>query len=284
MPDRNTIKIRRGFIDLPAAQIHFRHAGEGGRRPLVLIHASPASSRTLEPLLQAFASDRRVIAPDTLGNGDSTGPIEDGADISFFAETCMAALTQIGIGEFDLYGTHTGGSIAMEIAIAYPERVKGLILDGLGLYEPDFQTELLERYAPALKLDHQGMYLSWIWHFVRDTYMFWPWYRLDKEHRRPLGLPSPRVLHDKVVDVLKAAETYHHPYRAAMRNDKRARLPLLKVPTLAACAQDDMLARYFDEMAQLTPGGKAVLTKGIATPDALHDTVQAFRAFLDANA
>lgn len=277
------MRIGRGFVELPDAQIHFRRAGRGGRRPLVMIHASPTSSRTLEPLIRALATDREVIAPDTLGNGDSTGPIQDGADIGFFAATHVAALDALGIDEFDLYGTHTGGSIAMEIAIANPGRVKRLILDGLGLYESEFQAELVERYAPALSLDHQGMYLAWIWHFVRDTYTFWPWYRLDKDHRRPLGLPAPRLLHDKVVDVLKAAETYHHPYRAAMRNDKRARLKLLKVPTLAACARDDMLAKYYDEMVRLTPGGLGALTDGVATPEALAATANTFRQFLDSN-
>lgn len=273
------MRIRRAFIDLPDAQIHYRSAGEGGARPLVLIHASPASSKGLEPLITAFAQDRMVLAPDTLGNGDSTGPIADGSPISFFADTCLAALDALGIDRFDLYGTHTGGSVALDMAIRHPGRIGGLILDGLGLYPPDQQAELLRRYAPALELDHQGMYMMWIWHFVRDTFMFWPWYRLDRDHRRPLGLPTARQLHGKIVEVMKAAETYHHPYRAAIAYDKRGRLPLLTVPTLATCARDDMLHIYFDEMARLTPGGRSAWTDGITTPDALAATVKVFRDF-----
>ena len=275
------LDVRRGFVDLDGGQIHYRTAGEGGTRPLVMIHASPGSSKGLEPLLRAMAADRRVIAPDTLGNGDSSGEIEDGAEIQFFAGVALDALTRLGLQRFDLYGTHTGGSIAAEIAIAAPDRVGRLILDGLGLYPPELQRELLDRYAPEMKPDHQGMHLAWTWHFVRDTYLFWPWYRQDHEHRRPLGLPPARTLHEKVVEVLKAIETYHHPYRAAFRYDKRARLPLLRVPTLAACSRDDMLAQWHDEFTALIPGAKAALTDGIASPEALARTAERFRGFLD---
>jgi pimeloyl-ACP methyl ester carboxylesterase len=275
------VTVRRGFIDIEGGEIHFRTAGEGGRRPLVMIHASPASSKALEPLIREMAMDRRVVAPDTLGNGDSSGRIPESTDIPFFAAAALEALTRIGLGAFDLYGTHTGGSIAAEIAISAPDRVGRLVLDGLGLYPPELQQELLERYAPAMAPDQQGMYLAWTWHFVRDTYLFWPWYRLDVEHRRPLGLPPARALHEKLVEVLKAIETYHHSYRAAFRYDKRGRLPLLLVPTLAACARDDMLARWHDEFAALIPGAESVLTEGIATPDARARTAARFRAFLD---
>jgi pimeloyl-ACP methyl ester carboxylesterase len=246
-----------------------------------MIHASPGSSKGLEPLLWAMAADRWVIAPDTLGNGDSAGDIPDGADISFFAGTTLEALTRLGLERFDVYGSHTGGSIAAEIAIAAPDRVGRIILDGIGLYSPELQRELLERYAPEVKPDHQGMYLAWTWHFVRDTYLFWPWYRLDPEHRRPLGLPPARTLHEKVVEVLKAIETYHHSYRAAFRYDKRGRLPLLRVPTLAACSRDDMLAQWHDEFTELIPGAEAALTDGIASPEMLERTAAQFRAFLD---
>lgn len=273
--------VRRGFVDIDGGQIHYRTCGREGRRPLVMIHASPASSKTLEPLIVAMGADRRVIAPDTLGNGDSAGDIPEGADIAFFAAKALEAIDGLGLDRFDLYGTHTGGSIAAEIAIREPERVKHLILDGIGLYDPELQQELLERYAPAVTPDHQGMYLAWVWHFVRDTYLFWPWYRLDAEHRRALGLPPARVLHEKVLEVLKSVETYHHSYRAAFRYDKRERFRLIRVPTLAACARSDMLVRWHDEFAALIPNSEKALTDGIGSPEAVIRTCEVFRAFLD---
>jgi pimeloyl-ACP methyl ester carboxylesterase len=274
--------VRRGFADVPGGQVHYREVGRGLDRPLVLIHASPGSSLMLAPLLAALGRDRHAIATDTAGNGDSVVELPEAPDIGTFARHHLAALTALGIERFDLYGTHTGASIAAEIALAAPGRVRRLILDGVGMYTAEEQAEMLARYAPEMRPDLQAQHLMWAWHFVRDTYVFWPWYRTDVAHRRPLGLPSAEVLHEKVVEVLKALTSYHKSYRAAIAYDKRARFPLLRVPTLATCARTDMLARMFDEFAALIPHADRALTPGTATAEALAETVATFSRFLDA--
>ncbi|WP_137176992.1 alpha/beta fold hydrolase [Roseomonas sp. AR75] len=274
--------LRRGFVDVPGGQVHVRETGRGLGRPLVLIHASPGSSLMLAPLIEAFGQTRQVIAPDTAGNGDSAVALPEAPDIDVFAATHLAALDALHVERFDLYGTHTGASIAAEICLRAPGRVRRLILDGVGLYTAEEQAEMLARYAPAMQPDLQAQYLMWAWHFVRDTYVFWPWYATDAAHRRPLGLPGAEALHEKLVEVLKALTTYHKSYRAAFAYDKRARFPLLRVKTLAACARTDMLARMFEEFAALVPSAERTLTPGIATPEALAETVALFSRFLDA--
>jgi pimeloyl-ACP methyl ester carboxylesterase len=273
-----SVSIKRGFADVEGGQIHYRQAGEGGA-PLVLIHASPGSAKSLEPLMAAFAPSRRVIAPDTMGNGDSGGEMPAQPEIPFFAARALQALDTLGLQRFDLYGTHTGGSIAAEIAIQAPQRVRKLVLDGIGLYPDELQAELLERYAPAMKPDLHGAHINWAWHFVRDTYMFWPWYATDAAHRRSLGLPPPEVLHDKVLDVLKAIGTYHLSYRAAFRYDKRAQFRRIRVPTMAACAATDMLAQWHDEFAGLIPGAVKVVIPAVTTDPA--GAAAAMAKFLD---
>jgi pimeloyl-ACP methyl ester carboxylesterase len=132
-----------------------------------------------------------------------------------------------------------------------------------------------------MRPDLQAQYLMWAWHFVRDTFVFWPWYRTDAAHRRPTGLPPAEALHEKLVELLKAITTYHRSYRAAIANDKRARFPLIRVPTLAACARTDMLAGMFEEFCALIPHAERALTPGIGTPEALAETVAVFARFLD---
>ena len=277
LTSRGAAKVRRGLVDVSGGQIHYREAGANGATPLILIHASPGSARSLEPLMRALAPNRHVIAPDTMGNGDSSGDMPHQPEIPFFADRTVEALDQLGLASFNLYGTHTGGSVAADIAIRYPTRVRRLILDGIGLYDDDLQAELLERYAPAMKPDLHGAHITWAWHFVRDTYMFWPWYRTDATHRRSLGLPPPEVLHDKVMDVLKAIETYHLSYRAAFRFDKRRHFPLIRVPTLAACAENDMLSRWHDEFAGLIPNAvKAVIPPVTTDPDRAAAAIEQF--------
>ena len=273
--------VRRGFVDVPDGQVHYRTAGTGGSRPVVLLHASPGSSRTLDPLTAQLGATRRVIAPDTLGNGDSSPPRAAAPAITDFAAGTLAALDGLGIDDFDLYGTHTGAGIAAEIAIAAPARVHRLVLDGVGLYSEEDIADMLARYAPALEPDLEARYVLWIWHFVRDTYSFWPWYRRDPAHARTVGLPSADVLHDKFVDVLKATRTYHLSYRASISQRKRDRFPAIRVPTLVACARGDMLFRWHDEVATLIPGARTAVTDGIASREAAARTAATVAAFFD---
>ena len=272
--------IRRGFADISHGQIHYRHAGGDGP-PLVMLHASPGSSRQLEPLMNAFAPTRRVIAPDTLGNGDSAPPREARPTIDSLAAGALEALDALGLDRFDLYGTHTGASIAATIALLRPDRVRRLVLDGVGLYTPAEQAAILADYLPEMPVDHQGLHVLWAWQFCRDTYLFWPWFRHDRTGVRDVGLPPAETLHAKFVEVMKAYGTYRASYRAAFEFDKRARLPLLRVPTLAVCARSDMLFGYLDELAGLVPGATRQEIPGVGTPEAARETARLIGAFLD---
>jgi pimeloyl-ACP methyl ester carboxylesterase len=188
----------------------------------------------------------------------------------------LAALDGLGIERFDLYGSHTGANIACEIAIAHPQRVRRLILDGVSIYSAEERADMLANYAPAVPIDHMGSQLYRIWHFVRDVYLFWPWYKPDAAHARKVGLPPAGELHDKVVEVLKATRTYHLSYRAAIAYEKEARLPLVKVPTLLACAETDMFMQYFAAVQKLMPSATPLATRGSL------DAIKQFEAFLEA--
>lgn len=281
--------ILRGFVETDDGQVHYRHsrrksrASEAGASPppLAMIHASPSSSKMLVAMMARLGESRPVFATDTLGNGDSAPPAGAAPTIADLAAAHLRAFDALGFEAFDLYGTHTGGCIAAEIAIRHPGRVRRLILDGMSLYAEDERADMLENYALAVEPDLNGAYLAWAWHFCRDNYLFWPWYKRDRAHARGLGLPPAGVLHDKLVEVLKAVGTYHLSYRAAIAYRKEERLPLVATPTLLACARTDMLLPYLAGVAALMPAAERVETAGTATPEDLAATAATFEAFLD---
>jgi pimeloyl-ACP methyl ester carboxylesterase len=232
--------IRRAFADLADRQVHFRHGG-AGEMPLVMLHASPGSSKQLEWLIAAMATTRRVIAPDTPGNGDSTPLTLETPRIADYAAATLAFLDALGLGQVDLYGSHTGASIATELAILAPERIRKVVLDGVGIFSAEERAEYLANYAPAVKPDLNGAYLNWAFMFCRDQYQFWPWYKRNRENSRAAGLPPPEELHAWVLEVLKAIETYHLGYHAAFSYPKAERLPLVTQPLLAVADENDPL-------------------------------------------
>lgn len=280
MAPSSDLPIRRDFVDVADGQVHLRACGSLGPRPLVMLHSNPGSSAMLVPLMRRFGRARRVIAPDTAGFGDSTPLPEASPAIADYAARALAALDALGIAEFDLYGSHTGANMAVEMAIARPRAARHVILDGIALYTPQMRRDLLEHYAPPVLPDLDGRHLMWTWHFVRDQWIFWPWFKRDAAHRRDLGLPPPDYLHEVVLDVLKSLGTFQLGYAASFVYEKEKRLPLLAVPTLIASARTDIFFPDLEKVAALVPGARTLVVGG-ETEVERAQAVSAFEAFLD---
>ncbi len=278
----SVIRVRREFIDLPHGQVHLRRIDQGERAPLVMIHPSPGSSRQLEPLMRALARlGRPTIALDTAGNGDSDPMGLAEPEIPDLARVAIEAIAACLPQACHLYGSHTGASIAMEIAIEHPHRIKSLTIEGMGLYDAGLQSEVLERYAREIQPDLEATHLMKVWHFCRDQFLFWPYYNRTAAGRLADGLPEAEELHRFVVEVLKAMGSYHLSYRAAFRHPKKDRLPRLRVPVHSVCSPSDMLFGYAREVAALAP--KARFTELPAWSDpAFHErTARVIDGFLD---
>ena len=229
------------------------------------MHASPASARGLEPLLGALRTHgvtRRLIAPDTLGNGDSAPPAPDTPDIAYFADSVRRVLDALKIDRVDVYGAHTGCRTAAELAILFPDRIGKVIFDGITEYDPEMKKQIFANYAPEMKPDDMGRQFVWAFHFVRDQIFHFPYFMRDPAHKTTREMPSNEHLHAHTVDVLKALTTYHKAYLAAFRYEPLQRLPLIKRPVLVleADTEPPHLQSAAAQMAALVPGAKLVRT------------------------
>jgi pimeloyl-ACP methyl ester carboxylesterase len=273
-------------VETPRGRMHLRRAGQGGV-PLIALASAPGSTAPLAPVLTALAADRMVAAPDYLGNGASDKP-EGPVDIALLAADMLALADALGFARFDLWGTHTGALVALEISILAPHRVGRLVLEAPPLLAPDFNADILEHYFPPLLPHPWGLHLLQAWNMRRDMFLFWPWYRVDRAAARPLRLPDPDFLHDWTVGLLQSGATYDRSYRAAFEYDTRSRMRLLSRPALVCAGPSDMLADGLDEAKDLAPG-HVTLASTPATvwyphqaPEAVAATLEAYRRFLAA--
>jgi pimeloyl-ACP methyl ester carboxylesterase len=260
-------QIERGFVSIREGQVHLRRSAPPpaatSALPLWMLHASPASSLSLVPLIRALGPSRAVIAPDTLGNGDSAPAAPAVPDAAYYADSSLRVMDALGIERADLYGSHTGAHIAVEMAIRRPDRFGRMILDGIGMFDAATKRELLANYAPAIEPDFFGSQFHWAWHFVRDQAWFFPYFRRDQAHLRGTDAPSAELLHATTLEVLKAIRTYHHAYRAAFSHADRERLPLVTLPTLAMADDSDPLQAGVEEAARLLPDAvRTIFTPG----------------------
>lgn len=261
----STPAIKRGFADVAHGQMHYRTAGEGA--PLLVIHASPGSSRQQTGLIDDFAELARVIAPDTPGNGDSDALPLAAPAITDLAMAYLGFLDAMGLDRIRLYGSHTGAAIAAELAILAPERIERLVLDGVQVLTAAERAEIVERYAHPFTPDLEGGYLMRVFQFCRDQYLFYPWYNRTAAGQRTGGLPHPRDLHNWVVEVLKAGETYHLNYRAAFQWLAPERLLLARCPALVLAAANDPLIDETRDVAPALPNGRYIALPRFDAPD-----------------
>lgn len=229
--------IERAFVTLAEGQLHLRRiaGGDPGARPLLLFHASPSSSWGLQGLMKSLVEAGfrgSIVAPDTLGNGDSAAPAPERPDIAYFADSMRRLADALGYPKVDVYGGHTGARIACEFAAAYPERVGRVILDGIMEYDAEFRRLVVENYAPKVQPDEYGRQLIWAFNFVRDQAHYFPYFMRDAAHRLGGAVPDPATLHRATLDVLKALDTYSKPYIAAFEYPAYSRMPLVKAPVL----------------------------------------------------
>ena len=118
-------------VRVNGVELAYREVGEvgSGDRPFVLVHGFTGSGLDFEEQLPQLAAERRVVALDQRGHGDSTNT---GDPSSYTFEQLNldleAFLDALGIERCDLLGHSMGGIVALRFVLAHPERVASLVL------------------------------------------------------------------------------------------------------------------------------------------------------------
>lgn len=96
--------------------------------PLLLLHAWGESRRSFDRLVP-LRTGYTVYAPDLRGHGDADKP-EDGYSLAEQAEDGAAILEALDVPKAFVLGSSSGGYVAQQLAVMYPERVAALALVG----------------------------------------------------------------------------------------------------------------------------------------------------------
>ena len=274
--------------DIPTrrGRMHLRRSGSGGR-PVLVIPTGGGSSSQFAPVVEGLASDgRSAFSVDYMGNGLSEKWSER-PTIESLAEDMLALIDAMEIDEVDIWGSHTGALVGLELAILAPQRVGRLVMEGPVFISAEFQADLLDNYFPQIAPDKWGMHIPLVWNWRRDLFMFWPWYRVERDAARQLGVPDAWQLHNYAIGILESGMTYDGAYRAAFSYDTRKRLPLLTRPALVCAGPNDMLKNALDEAGAYAPSGLVDIRETPTTvwwpdpePAAAESSLQLYRDFL----
>jgi pimeloyl-ACP methyl ester carboxylesterase len=147
---------RRGYVDGPCGQIHYREMGEG--RPVVLVHQAPWSSiqyRKAMPLLAGKGF--RVVVPDLPGHGMSSPP-----------EAVAAVIATLGIQPAVVIGHHGGALVAARLAAEHAQAVSSLVTDNMPYYDAAQRAERLAFLSDVQEIKSDGSHFTDRWAVVRN--------------------------------------------------------------------------------------------------------------------
>ncbi|MEE8470206.1 MAG: alpha/beta hydrolase [Dehalococcoidia bacterium] len=105
--------------------VYYETYGEG--QPLLLIAGLGADLTGWILQIPEFSRKYRVIVFDSRGSGRTDAP-DMPYSIEMLADDTAGLLDALGVEKAHILGLSMGGCIAQELALKYPQRVKGLIL------------------------------------------------------------------------------------------------------------------------------------------------------------
>lgn len=98
---------------------------DGGATDILLLHAGVTDRRSWRPVVEQLSSTCRCITFDARGFGDTTYEAEAGWSP---VDDAVAVLDAVGSDRAVVVGSSSGGHAAVDLTLAHPDRVAGLVL------------------------------------------------------------------------------------------------------------------------------------------------------------
>ncbi len=128
------------YADVGGARLRFVDEGEGP--PVVLIHGFASALDTWRGVMKELTKHHRVLAMDLKGFGWSSRPPGDYSPQAE-AQLVLALMDQRNIKSAIIVGHSWGSSVALDVALAAPERVTKIALYDAWVYEEQLPTTFL---------------------------------------------------------------------------------------------------------------------------------------------
>ena len=139
------------FLDVSGVRLHYVERGSG--EPLVLLHGNGSMIEDFDSsgLIDLAAKHFRVVAFDRPGFGHSDRPRNVVWTPDAQAQLIKQALTTLDVSNAIVLGHSWGASVAVALALKYPDMIRGLVLAS-GYYYPTARPDVIAMGAPSLPL------------------------------------------------------------------------------------------------------------------------------------
>lgn len=196
--------------------LHYESIGRG--QPLILLHGWINSWDVWRDSMIALASQNRyrVYALDFWGFGDSAKSSMNSFQVASYVEMVNQFMDTLGIRNSPIFGHSMGGTVALQFALTYPERIQKVAVVGSPITGDSLNF--------FLKLSGYGWIAELVWRYpvLRDVVMR---ILLAKDSKEVRNMISRDVQRTNV-------ESFFRSIDDLRKTDLRDQLPQLKIPAL----------------------------------------------------
>ncbi len=148
------------FQKVNGLEVHYKTAGEG-EPVFILLHGFGASLFSWREVMEPLSRAGRVIAYDRPAFGLTERPLHwaDGQNPyspEFQVQLVIDLMDSLGIQKAILVGNSAGGTVALNTALAHPDRVEALILVDAAVYQGGGAPPFIRPLLGLPQLDHLG--------------------------------------------------------------------------------------------------------------------------------
>jgi pimeloyl-ACP methyl ester carboxylesterase len=250
------------FITVNDLSVHYKQQGDPEAEiTFILLHGFGASLFSWQALMPELAEIGRVIAFDRPAFGLTSRPLAgEWRGVNPYSPEAQVALTiglmdALDIEQAVLVGNSAGGTIAVQTALAHPERIDGLVLVNAAIYQgggapawirPLLHTPQMNRLGPLFMrqiAEEPGL------SFIRSAWS------------------DPEQLSDATIAGYRKPLQVHHWDKALWELTKASRrpnlsrqLPELALPALVIAGGDDQIVppQLSERLASELPAGSLV--------------------------
>jgi len=139
LSQENTITIDSGYINVDGGKLFYEIAGKGDN--IVLLHDGMVNCYIWDEQFPVLAKNYRVIRYDRRGYGKSSDPQTKYSHIDDLNQIFI----QLKVEKAVIFGMSSGGRLAIDFTLTYPERVKALVLVGAVVSGYGYSTHMNTR-------------------------------------------------------------------------------------------------------------------------------------------
>jgi len=220
--------------------IGYAETGGGDATPIVFLHGVGSDKSVWRPQLEHFGRERRAIAFDYPGYGES-GPAPSGTTRDDYASAIISAMHELGVDRAHICGLSLGGVVAIAIHHADAKRCASLIIADSFAVHPEGRA-IYERSLAA-----------------SDNLRAMAEARVDVL----LGQPVDPALRSEVVETMARIDpaAYRIGAEAVWLADQRERAQQIDVPTLVLVGDRDLVTppELSNELVDLIPDARMQL-------------------------